>query len=103
LNAIVNCVGGPNREDDIFLSVGGLDCLTDEHLRWNVPTIGVGAEILVRIVDSTSVDPPDKRVRSERPTTLQQYRECLREFSERLTEEERQQLLRELVADLERK
>jgi hypothetical protein len=103
LHAIVNWVGGPGREEEISLSVGGLDCATDEHLRWKVPTIGLGAEVLVRILETNSVDPPNERVRSERPTTLDQYRDCLRQFSEELTEDERQELLRELVADLERK
>jgi hypothetical protein len=49
------------------------------------------------------VDPADKRVRFERPSTLQQFRECLRQFREWLTEDEGQQLLKELVTDLERK
>jgi hypothetical protein len=101
LNAIVNWVGRPGQEDDIFLSVGALDCTADEHLRWSTPSIGVGAEVLVRVVAAAAVDPPDERHRSERPSTLEQYRECLREFSERLTDDERQHLLRELVADLE--
>jgi hypothetical protein len=102
LHAIVNWVGGPDRED-ISLSIGGLDSVTDEHLRWKAPTIGVGTEVLVRVVETTSVDPPNERVRSSMPTTLDQYRECLRDFSERMTEDERQELLKELVADLERK
>jgi len=102
LHAIINCISGPDREE-IFLSLGGLDYVTDEHMNWKVPAIGVGAEVLVRVVETTSVDPPDVRVRSERPTTLDQYRDCLRDFSEQLTEDERQELLRGLVADLERK
>jgi len=101
LNAIVNWVGGAGREEDIFLNVGGLDSKTDEHLRWKVPSIGVGTEILVRVVEAISVDPPDERFYSERPTTMEQYRECLREFCERMTEEERLILVRQLVADLE--
>jgi hypothetical protein len=103
LHAVVNWVATPNREENIRLSVAGLDCVADEHLRWKVPTIGVGAEILVRVVETNSVDPPNERVHSEMPTTLYQYRECLRQFSERMTDEERQELLKELVADLEGK
>ena len=34
LNAIVNWVGGPDRDQDFFLQVGGLDSRADEHLRW---------------------------------------------------------------------
>ena len=64
LNAIVNSIGNPKREDDIFLSVGGLDCVTDEHLRWESPSIGVGAEVLVRVIEAAEVDPPSERIRS---------------------------------------
>ena len=103
LHAIVSWVGDRSREEDIHLSVGGVDCVADENLRWNVPSIGVGAEVLIRVVEAPSVDPPEERHRSERPTTLELYRECLRQFSERLTEEQRQQLLRYLLADLNRK
>lgn len=102
VNAIVNWVGGPEREEDLFLSIGGLDCTTDEYLRWSTPSIGVGTEVLVRLVEAAAVDPADQRHRSERPTTLEQYRECLRKFGERLNDDERRQLLRELVAELER-
>jgi hypothetical protein len=103
LHAIVNWVGGPDREEDFSLMVGGIESITDEHLRWNVPSIGVGAEVLIRIVEATSVDTPNKRFHCEMPTTLYQYRTCLQQFSEQMTEDERQELLKELVADLEGK
>jgi hypothetical protein len=102
LHAIINCISDPEREN-IFLSLGGLDYVTDEHLRWNVPSIGIGAEVLIRIVEATSVDRPNQRVHSDMPTTLYQYRACLQQFSEQMTDEERQELLKELVADLEGK
>jgi hypothetical protein len=101
LNAIVTWVERKDCEGEIFLSVGGLDCKTDESLRWNVPSIGVGAEILVKVVEADSVDRPDQRVDLELPTTLEKFRECLQEFTEQLTQDERQQLLRELIADLQ--
>ena len=101
LNAIVNWVGRPNSDEEIYLHVGGLDCITDEHVRWNVPSIGVGAEILVKVVEADSAEPPDQRYRFEMPTTLEKYRDCLQQFTEQLTEDERQQLLRELIADLQ--
>ena len=103
LHAIVNWVGGLDRDETPRLSVGGLDCDTDQHLSWKVPSIGVGAEILVRVVETTSVDPPSERHPSQMPTTLEQYRKCLQDFNERLTENEQQELLKELVADLEGK
>ena len=103
LHAIINCVGGSGRDENIWLSLGGLDYSTDEHLSWNVPTIGVGAEVLIRVVEATSVDLPYERHHSEMPSILEQYRKCLQDFGERLSEGERQELLKDLVADLEGK
>jgi len=103
LAAIVNWIGGPDKAETFRLSVSGLDTSTDEHLTWKVPTIGVGAEVLVRVLESSSVDLPHNRKPSKRPTTLEEYRKCLQDFTERLSEGERQELLEELVADLEGK
>jgi hypothetical protein len=100
LNTMVNWVGGPGRGDDCLLSIGGLDCRTDEHLRWNVPSIGVGAEVLVRLLETSIIDPPDERERHEKQACVDQYRQHLRECSGWLTPDERTQLLKELVAEL---
>ena len=100
LSAIVNWVGGSDR-DEYFLSVGGLDSRSDEHLRWDVPSIGVGAEVLVRLVEVSAVDPPDERVRHDKQTCAAEYRERLRECGEWLTPDERREVLRELVAELQ--
>ena len=101
LNAIVNSIGNPKREDDIFLSVGGLDCVTDEHLRWESPSIGVGAEVLVRVIEAAEVDPPSERIRYEKKTCVDEYRQHLRECSGCLTPDERRQLIQELIAELQ--
>ena len=101
LNAIVNWVGGPDRDQDFFLQVGGLDSRADEHLRWEVPSIGVGAEVLVRVVEAATVDPPSERIRHEKKTCVGEYRQHLRECSGWLTSDERQQLIRELIAELQ--
>jgi hypothetical protein len=63
----------------------------------------VGAEVLVRVVETTSVDAPNERIHSEMPSTVKQYRKCLQDFSERLSEDERQELVKDLVADLDGK
>lgn len=102
LSVIINCVGDPERGRHFFLRVGGLDCASDEHVRWLVPGIGVGAEVLVRVVEADAVDPPGERQRADRPSVLEQFREYLRDLSQPLTGDERRQLLRELIADLER-
>ncbi|AWM38882.1 hypothetical protein GobsT_28890 [Gemmata obscuriglobus] len=102
LTVNVHIVGGPERGRRFHLSVGGIDSASDEHLSWPVPGIGVGAEVLVRVIDTDAVDPPEQRGRVEQRTQLEQFRECLRLFSERMSNDERRQLLRELVAELER-
>jgi hypothetical protein len=101
LNAIVNWAGRSDSVGDTFLRVGGLDSITHEFLRWNVPSIGVGAEILVKVVEASSVDPPDQRYRDDRATALEEWRGILQQITEQLTQDERQQLLRELIADLQ--
>jgi hypothetical protein len=101
LNAIVNWVGRSDSVGDIFLKVGALDTSAYEFLRWHVPSIGVGAEILVRVVEANSVDLPDERFREQRPTALEEYRAILQQFTEQLTKDERQQLLKELITDLQ--
>lgn len=103
LNVIVNWVAGPERESETFMHVGGLDGITGEHVRWDVPSIDIGSEILIRVVEAATVDPPDRRYRCDPPSTLEQCRVSLKSFCGRLTEDERRQLLRELVADLEGK
>jgi hypothetical protein len=60
LNAIVNWLGRPNSKEKIRLHVAGSDWITDESLRWIVPSIGVGAEILVKVVEANSADLPDE-------------------------------------------
>ena len=42
--------------EQICLHVGGM--VGTRPLRWAVPDIGVGDEVLIRIVDSTDADPP---------------------------------------------
>jgi hypothetical protein len=59
LNAIVNSVGLPG-EEEVFMHVGGLDCTSDEHIRWAVPMISVGSEVTIRVVEAEAVDPPKR-------------------------------------------
>jgi hypothetical protein len=61
LTTIVTWVGGKGREGHFHFHVGGLDNTTDEHVSWPEPTIGVGTEITVRVVEAATVDPPTKR------------------------------------------
>src|SRR4051794_5887494 len=40
------------------MSVGGLDTISNQHLNWPVREIGVGDEIVVRIIETKAVDDP---------------------------------------------
>lgn len=68
LTAIVHWIGGADAPEDTFLSVGGLDSQANQYVDWSVPTIGVGTEITVRIVDAEQVDTPAKRKPAKPPS-----------------------------------
>jgi len=100
LSAIIDWTGSPDSEDHFGLHVGGLDGDSSEHLGWEVPTIDIGTEVLVRILDVTNVDSPSRRVRYEKQACVDEYRQHLRECGQWLTLDERRQMLRELIAEL---
>ena len=100
LSAIVDWTGGVDGEEYVGLDVGGIESSSGEHVRWEVPPIGVGAEVLVRVVEAAQVDPPSKRVRYDEKTRLDDYRQQLGECAEDLAPAERRQLLPELIAEL---
>ena len=56
-------------DDYIRLSLGGLSHETSdgycEHFRWVVPDVEVGDRVELAIVETTEVDPPKKRYRSD--------------------------------------
>ena len=69
LNAAVTWVlraaPGVDEPSDLRLDVGGLS--QDAHLRWPAPRkLTVGDEVLVRIVDTASPDPPSRIERDDR-------------------------------------
>jgi hypothetical protein len=58
LNAVVEVVGR-NSDYDMLLRVGGLE--DDEFVIWAEQGIQVGDQINIRIVDTESIDMPEKR------------------------------------------
>jgi hypothetical protein len=69
LSAIVNWVGGGlDRADEghFHMHLGGLDCRTDEHVRWPVPELKVGDEISILIVETNEVDAESERSKAGR-------------------------------------
>jgi hypothetical protein len=63
----VRRVGEPEG-GECYLSVGGLDTTSEEHVRWAAPAIGEGDEITVQVVDSADISTPSNRyARSDAP------------------------------------
>jgi hypothetical protein len=50
--------------DTINFHVGGIAAGDQgEHLSWNTPTIGIGDEVTIRLVDANTSDGPDETYR----------------------------------------
>jgi hypothetical protein len=61
LSAITNCGGSPARRGDLFLHVGGLFSETDEYATWTLLKLKVGDRIVLKVVETDSVDKPRER------------------------------------------
>jgi hypothetical protein len=66
LTAHVTWVGKPGSDGDLFMSVGGLDSSTDEHVRWKVPNLHVGDEVSILVVERDGIDSEGERYRLDR-------------------------------------
>jgi hypothetical protein len=49
----------------IDFRVGGVDGPTGEHIDWSVPTLGVGDEVKIRIIESDQVTPEHRRFKPD--------------------------------------
>jgi DNA-binding helix-hairpin-helix protein with protein kinase domain len=68
LNAMVDHVKIKAR-DDLRLRVGGLVSATEEHLTWSQVGLTAGDEVRIRILESASVDEPERqKLRGARET-----------------------------------
>src|SRR5438067_12590871 len=85
LSAMVDWADSPHSESEINLSVGGLDSNTGEHLHWDAPSVGIGTEVLVRVVEATVVDPPARRYPLQGQSAIEEVREHLGDLMERTT------------------
>ena len=83
LSTILSHVIG-NGRDEVNLTVSGMVCPANEHVRWSQPRIRTGDEIRIKVVESTVVDRPRKRYRQdpvEDKRNLKRYvRKMAREF-----------------------
>lgn len=71
--------------DELFgVTVGGLNCATDEHVRWRNTRLRVGDEVRVKIVEADSVDRPRKRFKRNRKKELETQKRHVRETAKKL-------------------
>lgn len=82
LTAIVNHVSNPG--EGFGLTVGGLNCAIDEHVRWKNARLRVGDEVRVKIVETDSVDRPSKRFKRDRAKELETQKRYVREAAKKL-------------------
>ena len=64
LTAIVDYVGN-GRSSRLGLSVGGLFTPTGEHAIWKLLDLKVGDKVVVKVIETDSVDRPRKRYRPD--------------------------------------
>jgi hypothetical protein len=67
LSAIVNWVGRSDEAGDLSMLLGGLDSNSDETVTYPTPSLRVGDEVSILIVDTDHVDPPERRSRNRPP------------------------------------
>jgi hypothetical protein len=78
LSAITNFVGSPARRGDLFLDVGGLFSETDEHAIWAHLKLKVGDKIVLRVIETDSVDKPRKRYLPDSKTNEKNQKALIR-------------------------
>jgi len=83
LNAMVNCIAKPPRQE-VELRVGGLISPTREHVDWVNRDISVGDEIRIRIVDAGLIDEPSKRHRPDPAVQLKAQKNYVRHMAKDL-------------------
>ena len=77
LTAIVDYVGN-GRSSTLSLSVGGLFTPTSEHAIWKLLALKVGDMVVVRVIETDSVDRPRKRYRPDSKTAERNQKALLR-------------------------
>ncbi len=71
-------------EDRLELTVGGLNCSTNEHVRWSNRRLRVGDEICILIGERKSADRPTKRFPSNPAKDLEARKNYVREMAKKL-------------------
>ncbi len=83
LTAIVDFVARP-QDVRSELDVGGLISSTNEHVKWLNRTLRIGDEVTVKVVDTTSVNKPRKRQRSDPAKELEHQKHYVKTLAKQL-------------------
>jgi len=73
-----------NADRDEFLEVGGLVGSTGEHVDWTNRRLSTGDEVVVRIIESDSVEEPKKRRPRNPEEEFEQQKQYVREMAKQL-------------------
>jgi len=79
LSTVVNYVN--LKTERLHLHVGGLNTLTDEHVRWQDRNLRVGDEIRIRIANRKRADIPVKRFPRDPSKELEVQKHYVREYA----------------------
>jgi hypothetical protein len=78
LSAMTNFVGSPGRRGDLFLDVSGLFSETDEHAIWAHLKLKVEDRIVLKVVETDSVDKPRERYLPDSKTNARNQKAYVR-------------------------
>lgn len=90
---------GPD-DDELSLSVTGMDAETNEYLEWHQPAIIVGDRVTLQAIESDISEPPSERTVHEEASIVEQYRHHLSALAKLIPAEDRADVLLELTAAL---
>jgi hypothetical protein len=83
LTTIIDHVSGHGRNEQ-HVRIGGLVNATDEHVHWGLKRLKTGDEVLVKIVESISVDRPTKRRKRDPKEELKREKQYVKDMARKL-------------------
>jgi hypothetical protein len=80
LNAVINCIDLPERQqlEHVELILGGLDCETNTHVRWNRHELKVGDIVTVEVIENCLGDIPDEVEKMDQQKNQESHEQYLR-------------------------
>ena len=83
LTTIIDHVSGHGRNEQ-HVRIGDLVNATDEHVHWGLKRLKTGDEVLVKIVESISVDRPTKRRKRDPKEELKREKQYVKDMARKL-------------------